>query len=340
MTQPSSPSRSGIHRRHRVHPFRPAPWLPGPHLQTVGGKLLRPRPELDTVRERLSTPDGDFVDLDLMPDPAPGAPVVLVLHGLEGSSGRGYMRLALHHLSRRGLRGVALNFRSCSGEPNRTARFYHSGDTEDVALALAHLRDRFAGRRFGALGFSLGGNVLLKLLGEWGAEAHGRLDAGVAVSVPYDLAAGARRLERTRWGRLYTRYFMRSLLRKTRGKADLLDGRVALPRVLASRTVREFDDALTAPLHGFRDAAHYYTESSSAHYLVDVRVPTLLVHALDDPFLPSDALPRDTIRANPHLRPAFVRRGGHVGFVHGAPWAPRFWAEETAAGFLASSLLG
>ncbi len=322
-----------------MHPFRPAPWLPGPHLQTVGGKLLRPRPDLEMVRERLSTPDGDFVDLDLMPDPVAGAPVVLVLHGLEGSSGRGYMRLALDHLFRRGLRGVALNFRSCSGEPNRTARFYHSGDTEDVALALAHLGERFAGRRFGALGFSLGGNVLLKYLGERGGPRGSQVEAAATISVPFDLDQGARAIERGAMGHVYGYYFLKSLRKKVRHKEELLRGLVDLEEVLSARTLREYDDAATAPLHGFPGATEYYRLSSSARFLPEIRVPTLLLQSEDDPFLPSDALPRAPVRENPHLLPAFTAAGGHVGFVEGSgPWNADFWAEREAARYLATLL--
>lgn len=317
-------------------PFRAPVWARGPHVQTVLGKVLRRGVVPGLRRERWTTPDGDFLDVDFTEDPDPGAPLVLVLHGLEGSSRRGYVQQALRALGRHGLAGAALNFRGCSGEPNRLPRAYHSGETEDPSLVLERLRERFPDRPLGALGFSLGGNVLLKLLGERADEALS--DAAVAVSVPYDLAAGARLLEATPWGRLYTHYFMRSLLRKTRRKATLLGSVVALSRVWATRTLREFDDALTAPLHGFRDADHYYAESSAARYLPDVRVPTLLVHALDDPFLPSDALPRAAVEANPLLTSAFGPRGGHVGFVHGRPWAPRFWAEDTAARFLASAL--
>jgi hypothetical protein len=305
----------------------------------VLGRLLRPREAEGLRRERWTTPDGDFLDLDFTEDPDPSGPLVLILHGLEGSSRRGYVLMALAAARRCGLAGVALNFRGCSGEPNLAPRAYHSGETGDPSFVLGELRRRFPDRRIGAMGFSLGGNVLLKLLGEWGADADGRLDGAVAISVPYDLAAGARQLEATTWGRLYGRHFLRSLKRKTRSRAPLLEGRVSLARAFASRTMREFDDALTAPLHGFRDARHYYEDSSAASHLCGIRVPTLLVHALDDPFLPPHMLPTATIERNPYLTPAFSRRGGHVGFMGGTPWAPSFWAEEVAASFLTETLV-
>jgi predicted alpha/beta-fold hydrolase len=289
-------------------------------------------------RERLDTPDGDFIDLDFTPEPRPRAPLVLLLHGLEGSSRRGYALITYDALVRRGLRGIGMNFRSCSGEPNRTARFYHSGETGDLRLVLEHLHARFPGVPLGAIGFSLGGNVLLKYLGEEGDAALVR--AAVAISVPYDLAAGARALERTRMGRFYTKIFLESLVAKAEMKAALLGDRCDLERIRRARTFWEFDDAATAPLHGFAGADDYYARSSSAGFLERIRVPTLLLHARDDPFLPAAALPLDVIARNPHLRAVITERGGHVGFLMGPPWARCYWAEETAASFHAAQLDG
>lgn len=316
-------------------PFRPAAWLPGPHAQTIAGRLLRrPRPPAFR-RERVETPDGDFIDLDFVPGPA-GAPLVLLLHGLEGSARRGYAILTYRALAARGLRAVGLNFRGCGGEPNRAARFYHSGETGDLRFVLKVLRDRFAAPASAAVGFSLGGNVLLKYLGEEG-EAAG-LRAAVAVSVPYDLSAGADALDATPMGRFYTGLFLRSLIAKAEAKAVLLDGAVDLDRVRRARSFRAFDDAATAPLHGFAGADDYYCRSSSAGFLPRIRTPTLLLHADDDPFLPGTALPRDAIAANPCLSAVVTQAGGHVGFIAGPPWRPEFWAESEIARFLAAQL--
>jgi predicted alpha/beta-fold hydrolase len=290
------------------------------------------------ARERWELPDGDFLDVDLGPDPGPDAPLVLVLHGLEGSSRRRYVLSACTQLSAAGVRPVALNFRGCSGEMNRLPRFYHSGETGDAAWTLEVLRERWPGRRVGALGFSLGGNVLLKLLGERTDGGAGLLDAAVAISVPMDLAAGGDLLERTVMGMGYTRYFLRSLKRKVRAKARLLAPLVDVAAILRARTLREFDDAATSRLHGFADADDYYSRSSSASLLPRVGVPTLLLHALDDPFLPPDALPSAALRANPWIQDVILPRGGHVGFLRGAPWRPRLWAEEEGARFLAWAL--
>lgn len=324
--------------------FRPAWWLPGPHLQAVGARLLRPRGGVRCERERLELADGDFVDLDWVVEaagrtPDRDAPLVLVLHGLEGSSSSDYVRSTHRALARKGLASLALNFRSCSGEPNRQPRFYHSGDTGDAAAVLALLRERFPGRRLGAVGFSLGGNVLLKLLGECAGEGrHGLApDAAVAISVPFDLSAGITTLEQG-LGPIYQRYFLRKLRRKVRAKRTILQGHVDVGALLAVRTLRDFDELATSRLHGFADSADYYRRASSKPFLEAIRIPTLLIHAADDPFLPSSAMPRAEVQANPHLNAIFPEHGGHVGFVSGPAWAPVFWAEQTAAAFLANHL--
>lgn len=320
-------------------PFRPSPWLPGPHLQTLGGKLLRPGSTLPVERVRLHTPDQDFLDLDVGPDPGRGAPVVLILHGLEGSSDRRYVRSTLQTVFRAGMRGVAMNFRGCSGEPNLRPRFYHSGETGDLDLVVSHLRERFPGRALAAVGWSLGGNVLLKFLGERADRGPEHLEAAVAISVPFDLAAGARKLEGGVLGPLYARYFLRMLRKKVRWKRELLEGLIDVERALEAPTIWRFDDVATAPLHGFRDAADYYERSSSSRFLDRIRVPTLLIQSRDDPFLPVEELPEDAVEGNPFLASRFTHRGGHVGFVEGAPWAPSFWAEAEGARFLAGHLI-
>ena len=325
--------------------FRPAWWLPGPHLQALGARLLRPRGGVRCERERLELPDGDFLDLDWVVEaagrsPSSDAPLVLVLHGLEGSASSDYVLSTHRALAGRGLASLALNFRSCSGEPNRLPRFYHSGDTGDAAAVLRLLRDRFPARKLGAVGFSLGGNLLLKLLGECGGGGRGRLapDAAVAISVPFDLSAGITTLEHG-LGPIYQRYFLRKLRRKVRLKASILRACVDVDALLAARSLRRFDDLATAPLHGFADSADYYRRASSKPVLGAIRVPTLLIHAADDPFLPSSAIPRAEVEASAHLNAIFPEHGGHVGFVSGPPWAPVFWAEGAAAAFLASRLL-
>lgn len=321
--------------------FRPALWLPGPHAQTIGGRLFRRPAAPPFVRERIDTPDGDFIDLDFPPAPSgtdETAPLVLLLHGLEGSARRGYAINVYRALASHGIRAVGLNFRSCSGEINRTARFYHSGDTDDIRHVVDTLRARYPAAPLGIIGFSLGGNALLKYLGEEGAAARDRVRGAVAISVPYDLAAGADALDTTPMGRFYTGVFLKSLVAKADAKAALLVDQCDIERVRAARSFREFDDAATAPLHGFADADDYYDRSSSRSYLARIRVPTLLLHAADDPFLPARAFPHAEVAANPYLSAVLTRRGGHVGFISGPPWKPRFWAEQTAADWLHGEL--
>ncbi|MCG6955601.1 MAG: alpha/beta fold hydrolase [Gemmatimonadetes bacterium] len=322
------------------HParFRAAFWARGANAQTLLARVLRSSAVPDFVRERLETADGDFLDVDWGPDPHESAPVVVIFHGLEGSSRRRYVLSAARELLARGVRPVAVNFRGCSGEPNRTPRFYHSGETGDLTFTLVLVRQRHPGRPVGALGFSLGGNALLKLLGERDDGGRGLVDAAAAISIPFDLDRGSRLLETTRMGALYARYFLRSLRPKIRAKASLLEGVIDVQSALAARTLREFDDAATAPLHGFDDAAHYYRECSSARFVGSIGVPTVILHSRDDPFLPRDAIPTDAIRSNPHLVPAFTESGGHVGFLAGTPWHPRLWADEESARFLSGEL--
>jgi predicted alpha/beta-fold hydrolase len=325
----------------------------------------------------LETADGDFLDLDVGPRPTEWAPVVVVLHGLEGNARRPYVTNACRALMARGIQPVAMNFRGCSGEPNRLARAYHSGETGDLGAVLGHIGGQWPGRRVGLLGFSLGGNVALKLLGELGeakeapgphqtggptgarAPRNGGRDAGsnpagsavrsagpplpaaaCAVSVPFDLSAGADALEAGPMGRLYSLYFLRSLRRKLEERRRLLSTEIDLPAALAARTIREFDERVTARLHGFDGAEDYYARSSSLGFLHRIRVPTLLIQSWDDPFLPRSAIEAAAAVSNSALSKAFTERGGHVGFLSDGPRGPeRFWAEERAADFLAGRLV-
>lgn len=326
-------------KKWEARPFRPAWWLPEAHTQTLAGKFLRPRIVPHMERWRLETPDGDFLDLDFTPDPDPARPLVVVLHGLEGHARRGYALSSYEALGRVGLPAVGLNFRSCSGEPNRKARFYHSGETGDLTFVLAHLAECFPGRPLGAIGFSLGGNVLLKGLGEDTAAGPLPIRAAVAISVPYNLSAGASLLEASLMGRAYSQYFLRKLRAKAEQKRELLEGVVDVEEMLTSTSLRAFDDVATAPLHGFANAEDYYTRSSSADFLAGIRAPTLLIHSRDDPFLPQSAVPEVEVEHNPFLSMALTDHGGHVGFVEGVhPGRAHFWAEAEAARFLKTHL--
>jgi predicted alpha/beta-fold hydrolase len=306
--------------------------------------MLRSGLRVPLHRERVELPDGDFVDLDFAyrrpPVDGEDRPLVLVLHGMEGSARSGYALQVYRTLRDRGIDAVGLNFRSCSGELNRLPRFYHSGETGDLRWVLGMLAERYPRRPLGAVGVSLGGNVLLKYLGESGAQGDANVEAAVACSIPFELAAGAEYLLRP-GGRLYAAHLLRSLRGKIKAKRPVLPDLVDVSAALAARGFREFDDAATAPLHGFADAEDYYERSSSARFLGGIRVPTLLLHSENDPFLPPDCIPRSAIDANPHLVATLTARGGHVGFVAGgSPGRPVFWAEREAARFLEKRLAG
>ena len=312
--------------------FTPAWWLPGPHLQTIWPALIRrPRP-VRITRERFELPDGDFVDLDWAGE---SGPIIVILHGLQGSSRSLYARGLLGVFRQHGWRGVVMHFRGCSGEPNRLPRTYHSGETSDVGHVVRGLRARHPSTPLAAVGFSLGGNVLLKWLAERGGAAE--IAAAVAVSVPFLLAGAANRLEHG-FSRAYKRSLIadlrRAVLRKFRYRPGLLD----LKAVRREWSFRGFDDRVTAPLHGFRDAEHYYNVASCRQYLRDIARPTLIVHALDDPFMTRSVVPEPAELA-PSIRLELSEAGGHVGFVGGrAPWAARYWLEERIPHFFAGPL--
>jgi predicted alpha/beta-fold hydrolase len=286
-------------------------WLPGGHLQTLL-PALAPAPLVVWRRERWATPDGDFIELDWA---GSGGPLVALFHGLEGGSSSHYARSIAAQAVARGWRCVVPHFRGCSGEPNLKARAYHSGDSEELDWILRRLEPDFA------IGVSLGGNVLLKWLGERGSAA--RLKRAVAVSAPLDLAAAGRALDRGFNRQVYTRSFLASMKRNAFAKLARFPGLFDAPRVRRASTLYEFDDAVTAPLHGFRDADDYWVRASSAPWLEHVRVPTLVLNARNDPFLPEAALEHATRKAAPAILLEFPRSGGHVGFPGRRGWLAR-----------------
>ncbi len=309
--------------------FQPAWWCRGPHAQTLWARLARRLPDVALWRERLELPDGDFIDLDWTEHD--GGPIVIILHGLEGSSESPYARGLLRALQQRGWRGVVMHFRGCSGEPNRLPRSYHSGDIGDLAFFVDTLRRREPQTPLAVVGFSLGGNVLLKWLGKTGAVLPVR--AAVAVSVPYVLSDAAARLQRG-FSRLYQWQLLRSLRRTVAEKRRRMELPLKIRNLSALKSFRDFDEYVTAPLHGFDGANHYYTVSSSRQYLRGIATPTLLLHAGDDPFMTESAIPRlDELSEFVSLEVS--PRGGHVGFVSGAwPWQPRYWLDERIPAYL------
>lgn len=317
--------------------FRPARWLPGGHAPTVFASLSRPPALPAPRRERWDTPDGDFIDVDRHGDLT--APTVIVLHGLEGSSRRGYVLRLAAALLDRGLATAAVNFRGCSGEMNRRPRLYHSGETSDLDFAARRLAAERPGRPLGVAGFSLGGNVATKWLGERGDGLPPELRAGAVISVPFDLAGSAVAMDRGGfWPFIYRERFLRTLRAKAVEKARQFPGCLDLRAVLAARTFQAFDDVATAPLHGFAGARDYWERSSSGPFLTGVRRPLLALAAADDPIAPVAPRFTSAAAANPAVQLELVAGGGHVGFVEGPPWAPRFWAERRTAEFLGGHL--
>ncbi len=321
-------------------PFRAPWWLPERHSQTIWTALAAPRPHVDYRRERWDTPDGDFIDVDHVDQPR-DAPVdrrprLVVFHGLEGDSRSPYALHLMAAARERGWRGSVAHFRGCSGEPNRLARAYHSGDSDEIDWIVRRLRQRMRadgedGPLF-ACGISLGGNALLKWLGERGDEAGQFIEAGAGVSAPQDLAAGADALARG-FSRLYTRNFLRTLVGKSLAKLDTHPGLYDAERVRAARTFHEFDDLVTAPLHGFADCHDYWQRSSCKQYLGGVRVPTLVVNALNDPFVPARVLatPGDV---SPRVTLDYPASGGHVGFAAGSLPGRFDWLPARVLAFL------
>ena len=316
--------------------YAPARWLPGPHAMTVYANLARPHPQLLATRQRWELPDGDFVDVDRIAAPDPGAPVVVVCHGLEGSSTAGYVRAFAAEARRGGLAVLAMNFRGCSGEPNRLPRLYHSGDTGDLWEVVRRLAAERPGRPILLAGYSLGGNVVAKLLGDRGDDLPAELRAAAVISVPFDLAASARAIDGPGFMALvYRERFLRRLRRKALEKARRFPGLVDRRAVRSARSFAEFDERVTAPIHGFAGAADYWGRSSSGRTLPGVRRPLLAVASLDDPMVPPEALPRDASARSPSVTLELQPTGGHVGFVSGTPWRPTWWAERRAVEFLA-----
>lgn len=308
-------------------------WLPGGHLQTIYAALIVPRPRIRYRRERWQTPDADFIDLDWATDQISGTgirdsarPLVAMFHGLEGSSKSHYAAALMAAVAARGWRGVVIHFRGCSGELNRLPRAYHSGDSAELDWIMRRLRSATTPAPLFAVGISLGGNALLKWLGETGTEAGAIVKRAVAVSAPVDLMAAGLALGRG-FNLVYTRHFLATLKHKALSKLARYPGLHDATRVRAASTLYEFDNVVTAPLHGFRDTDDYWTRASSKPWLRTITVPTLMINARNDPFLPQDALPLPH-EVSAAVETDFPADGGHVGFVSGAPpghldWLPR-----------------
>ncbi|GIZ53202.1 YheT family hydrolase [Noviherbaspirillum aridicola] len=302
-------------------------WLPGGHLQTIfPAKMIR-KPRLDFRRERWATPDGDFIDVDFV-DGKPGQPFLVLFHGLEGSSDSHYARAMISHIAGLGWSGAVPHFRGCSGELNHAPRFYHSGDATEIDWIMRRLAQRRHERLY-AVGVSLGGNALLRWLGEFGQQAA-IVDAACAVSAPLDLAGGGAALSRG-FNMIYTRLFLQTLKPKCVQKLKQFPGLFDVEALRRARNLYEFDNVVTAPLHGFRDTEDYWDRASARHVLDDIRVRTLVLNAKNDPFLPAQHLPQS---AAPDVTLEYPDHGGHVGFAWGSLPGRIDWLPQRIVRFL------
>ncbi len=301
-------------------------WLPGGHLQTIYPALCIAKPLVSFRRERWPTPDDDFIDVDFI-DGEPGQPFVVLFHGLEGSSDSHYARALMALLRRKGWSGAVPHFRGCSGELNQAPRFYHSGDAQEIDWIIKKLQASYRAEnpagKFFACGVSLGGNALLRWLGESQQQAH-MIDAACAISAPLDLAAGGASLS-SGINMFYTRMFLNTLKPKCLKKLEQFPRLFDREALLQAKNLYQFDNIITAPLHGYRDTNDYWHRASAKHVLEDISVSTLVVNARNDPFLPGQYLPQ---KASPQVILDYPQHGGHVGFAAGGlpgslDWLPR-----------------
>ena len=306
------------------------------HLQTIYPALFRKVTGVTYARERIDTPDGDFLDLDW--SRVGSDKLVLAIHGLEGSSRSSYMPGILKAFNRRGWDGVAVNLRSCSGEINRRPRFYHAGATEDVQTVVSSLLQQRQYAELALVGFSIGGNLTLKYLGERGVTLPSVIKSAAAISTPCDLTSCAWKLAE-RSNAFYMQRFLLSFRRKIKAKRQLLPAKMTDANFRRIRTFKAYDDRYTAPLHGFANAEEYWAQASSKPYLPQIRIPTLLVNALDDPFLAQASYPIAEAQQNPYLFLEMPASGGHLGFVT-FDRNGEYWHETRVAAFIIDAHFG
>ena len=307
--------------------YQPPFFFKNGHINTFYPTLFRKELKVDFIRERLVTPDQDFIDVDLIQNQSKH--LVILCHGLEGSSSSKYILGTSHILSQRNWDVAAINYRGCSGELNKNLRMYHSGATEDLQVVIDHYCDNYD--LITLVGFSLGGNLVLKYIGEKGSVLNSKIKKGVALSVPLDLRAASLHIgKKSNW--FYAQNFLKSLKEKVRQKSIQFPGQLDTKNLKRMNSVYDFDNTYTAPIHGFIDADDYYFQSSSIRYVNTIKIPTLIITALDDPFLPEECYPYELIEKNKLITFVTPKFGGHVGFssinqLH-------FWNEVLIADYL------
>ena len=307
--------------------YLPPFFLYGPHLETIYPALLRRVALTPYTRERISTPDDDFLDLDWLQKDS--RKLVIISHGLEGNSKRPYMKGMAKALHDNGFDVLAWNFRGCSEEMNRQLRFYHSGATDDLHSVIQHVIENKKYQEIFLIGFSLGGNITLKYLGE--RSVADIIKKAVAFSVPMDLKTSCEKISKPR-NRIYSNRFLKSLkekiLVKSRDRKELDTSK--LSRI---KTLTEFDDCYTAPLHGFKDANDYYKQCSSIGFVQNIKTPTLIINTLNDPFLSQECFPTQLLEDHAFVKLQILSRGGHVGFTQFNKNG-LYWSEQRALEFL------
>lgn len=314
--------------------FKPAWWLPHAHLQTLWGSLIYRGSPLAIQWERLELDDGDFLDLAWVGKEKIDSPIILILNGLTGNIRSTYIRRILKLIDVRGYRGVALQYRGTNGIPNRLMRSYHSGDTGDLQFVIDELKTREPNTPIFVIGYSMGGNILLKWLGEDARNKN--LKAAAAISVPFEIGRCSDQLN-LGFSKIYQWSLLRALsrahqqkLRKLPAEQLLSDQNVPLNKI---KTIRAFDEFITAPIHNFRNANDYYKQCSSRQFLSRIKVPTLILHAKDDPFTPKPSIPSPA-EMSEMISYVLTEQGGHLGFVSGiAPWSPKSWMDEVILHF-------
>jgi uncharacterized protein len=307
-------------------PFKSAPWCINGHFHTIFSSILFSSPALDTESLTIDTPDGDFLTLDLTQN-SPDSPVAVLFHGLEGHSRRYYITQLAEHLFKRGFTIVAVNFRSCSGKMNLNKKFYHSGETEDLETVFSWVRNQYPNNPVTAAGFSLGASALLNYLKANGTNHP--LSSVVAISTPFDLKKGSHNLERG-FNKIYSLRFLKTLVQKLYEKKKMHPD---LPDFNGS-TIYEFDDIVTAPIHGFSGADDYYYQCSSRYFTDSIKTPVMVLHSKEDPMCPFKWIPVADLKNNRAITTCFTDRGGHVGF-----WSlPPGWLNRTAGDYIAQSV--
>lgn len=310
--------------------YKPPFLIKNRHIQTLFPSFFRKLKDVAYTRERISTPDKDFIDLDWVKSGHDRS--VIVLHGLEGNSGRAYVKGMIKAFSKRGWDCAAYNFRGCSGERNTKLRFYHSGATDDLQTVITHIKKLKSYKKIALVGFSLGGNIVLKYLGENGSKIDKIISAAGTASVPCDLEASSIQLAK-KSNYIYMLHFLVMLKEKIRNKIDLFPDTLSLENYSKIKTFKQYDDRYTAPIHGFKNAEDYWKKCSSKQFMESIRKPALLINALDDPFLTKECFPYKEAEKNKYFFLETPAIGGHLGFVN-FPLEEELYHETKIADFV------